>query len=84
MGDILFEWPFTGVYSNKREYIFILKLGASSLHAANRTSLAKFTLFGSYNNPSSKFHGQAKTKTDSEVKLSNHSTDIFISKDSVI
>ena len=83
MGDTLFEWPSMGVYCNKSEYVFILKLGALWLYA-NRLSLAKFTLFGSYNNPSSKFHGQAKTKTDSEVKLSNHSTDIFISKDSVI
>ena len=84
MGDKLFEWPSMGVYCNKCENVFILKSRASCLHAANRLSLAKFTLFGSYNNPSSKFHGQAKTKTDSEVKLSNHSTDIFISKDSVI
>ena len=44
MGDTLFEWPSMGVYCNKSEYVFILKLGALWLYA-NRLSLAKFTLF---------------------------------------
>ena len=42
--------------------------------------VAKFTLFGSSNNPSSKFHSQAKTKSGYEFNLSNHLTDLQIYK----
>ena len=79
--DILFEWPSMAVSFNKSGDVFILKSGGSSVHVTNRLLVAKFTLFGSCNNPSNKFYSQVKTKTGSEVKLSNHLSDLFISED---
>ena len=81
MVDILYEWPSMAVYFNKSGDVFILKSWGSCVHVANRLLVGKFTLFGSCNNPSSKFYSQAKTKTGSEVKLSNHLSDLFISED---
>ena len=78
MVDILFECPSMAVYFNKSGDVFIVKPGGSCVPVANRLLVAKFTPFGSCNNPSNKFYSQAKTKTGSEVKLSNHWSDLFI------
>ena len=69
-----------GVQCNQNGDVFILDTGASCVHAVERTSIAKVTLLGTYSNPSTKAHNHTTVIKGSEVKLSNHLTDMFIPK----